>query len=141
MLRNIFTIVKIALLLAACGGVSQPVTEITLEAGDFVYNVPSITVRAGEPVLLTIKNTGELEHDFVIEKINVETKVVQDGGSKEHHAHGLEANYDLHISTQVGQTSVIEFTAAEPGTYQFFCSVQGHREAGMLGELTVVAEK
>jgi uncharacterized cupredoxin-like copper-binding protein len=127
--------------MTACGGTSQPVTEIVLEASDFAYDIPSITVKAGEPVLLTIKNTGQLEHDFVIEKIDATTKVIQDGGSDEHHAHGVEANYDLHVSAQVGETSILQFTVSESGTYQFFCSVEGHKEAGMVGELIVLTDE
>jgi uncharacterized cupredoxin-like copper-binding protein len=84
---------------------------------------------------------GQLEHDFVIEKIDVETKVIKDSGSTEHHMPGMGAENDLHVSAQVGETSVIQFTVAEPGTYQYFCSVAGHKEAGMVGELIVVAEK
>ena len=141
MLRKIFIVVVFAVLLNSCGGSAKPTTELTLDATDFAYTPLSITVPAGEPVLLTLKNSGNLEHDFVIEKIDVKTDVIQDSSSDAHHAHGVEANYDLHFSAQVGETSVIQFTVSEPGTYQFFCSVAGHKEAGMVGELVVIAEE
>lgn len=141
MLKKFFIVILTTLLLTACGGGSKPAVEITLEAGDFTFNSPSITVTAGVPVQLTLENIGQLEHDFVIEKIDVETKVIKDSGSDEHHMPGMGMENDLHISAQVGETSVIQFTVAEPGTYQFFCSVAGHKEAGMVGELIVVAEK
>ena len=139
MFRKLIALSVFTLLLSACGGTQQPVTELMLEETDFSYSSPSITVAAGQPVVLTIKNTGAVEHDFVIEKIEVDTVVLQDGGSEEHHAHSAEANYDLHISTQVGTTSKLQFTVSEPGTYKFFCSVEGHEQAGMVGELIVVA--
>jgi len=140
-LKKIFIITLLSFLLTACAGSStQPAAEFTLDASDFAYSVPSMTVKVGEPVQLTINNVGALEHDFVIEQIDAATKVIQDSGSEEHHAHGAEAKYDLHVSAQVGETSIIEFTVNEPGTYQFFCSVPGHKDAGMVGELTVVTE-
>jgi uncharacterized cupredoxin-like copper-binding protein len=140
MFRKIFFNLVFAVLLTSCGGDAKPTTELTLDATDFAYSPLSITVPAGEPVLLTLKNLGSLEHDFVIEKIDVKTDVIQDSGSDAHHAHGAEANYDLHFSAQVGEASVIQFTVSEPGTYQFFCSVAGHKEAGMIGELIVVTQ-
>ena len=140
MLRKILISVVFASLLTACGGVAKPTTELTLDATDFAYSPLLITVPVDEPVLLTLKNSGNLEHDFVIEKIAVKTDVIRDSGSDAHHAHGAETNYDLHFSAQVGEASVIQFTVSEPGTYQFFCSVAGHKEAGMIGELIVVAQ-
>ena len=140
MLRKILISVIFAILLTSCGGSAKPATELTLDATDFAYSPLSITVPANEPVLLTLKNSGNLEHDFVIEKIAVKTKVIQDSGSDAHHAHGAEENYDLHFSAEVGEASVIQFTVSEPGTYQFFCSVAGHKEAGMVGELIVVIQ-
>ena len=141
MLRKIFLSVVFAVLLTSCGGAAKPATELTLDATDFAYSPLSITVPVDEPVLLTLKNSGNLEHDFVIEKIDVKTDVIKDSGSDAHHAHGAEANYDLHFSAQVVEASVIQFTVSEPGTYQFFCSVPGHKEAGMVGELIVLAEE
>jgi len=139
MLRKIFPVLVIALLLSACAGGANPKTEITLELTDFAYSLPSITVPADQPVLLTLKNEGLVEHDFVIEKIDVTNVVVQDSGFEGHDVHGVETNYDLHISTQAGEASILQFTAAEPGTYEVFCSVAGHKEAGMVGELIVLA--
>lgn len=142
MLRKIMLFVVPALLLAACAGQSaQPANEITVEMMDFAYSKPSLTVAAGQPVTLTLVNTGNIEHDFVVEEIDVTTKVIQDSGSDAHHAHGEEKNYDLHASAGVGDATVLEFTALEPGTYKFFCSVEGHEAAGMVGELTVLDQE
>ncbi|HEU0294793.1 MAG TPA: cupredoxin domain-containing protein [Anaerolineales bacterium] len=141
MLRKLLSVLAFTLLLTACGATSQPSTEITLDATDFSYSPASVTVPVGEPVVLTLKNSGAVEHDFVIEKIDVKAVLKKDSGSEAHHAHGEELNVDLHISAQPGDTSVLEFTVSEPGAYTFFCSVAGHKEAGMLGELVVTAQK
>jgi uncharacterized cupredoxin-like copper-binding protein len=141
MLRKLLYVIAFALLLTACSGTSQPSTAITLDAADFSYTPASVTVPAGEPVTLTLKNSSVVEHDFVIEKIDVESIVRKDSGSEAHHALDEGLNVDLHISAQPGDTSVIEFTVSEPGTYTFYCSAPGHKDAGMSGELVVVARK
>ena len=33
----------------------------------------------------------------------------------------------------------LTFTPSKAGTYEFFCTVAGHKEAGMVGTLTVKA--
>ena len=145
MLKRLVLVVVPTILLAACSAQplqsSQPETEITVEMTDFAYSKPSLTVAAGQPVTLTLKNTGNVEHDFVVEEIDVTTNVIQDSGSDAHHAHGEEKNYDLHASAGVGDTTVLEFTALQPGTYKFFCSVEGHEQAGMVGELIVLDQE
>ena len=141
MLKKVL-LLAVPLLLAACSAQpAQPANEITVEMMDFTYSKPSLTVAAGQPVTLTLVNTVTIEHDFVIEEIDVTTKVIQDSGSDAHHAHGEEKNYDLHASAGVGDTTVLEFTALQPGTYKFFCSVEGHEAAGMVGELTVLDQE
>ena len=140
MYEKISLILVFATLLSGCAVAPQPDTEITVELTDFTYNPSSITIPADQPVVLTINNAGQVEHDFVIDKISV-TSVVAEGGPGEHEMPGMDApSYDLHVSTPVGGTSTLTFTALEPGTYKVFCSVEGHIEAGMIGELTVVSE-
>jgi len=137
--QKIFFILVLAVLLTGCAGTSQPTTEIMLEAMDFAYSIPSITVPAGNPVTLTLKNTGRVEHDFVVEKIIVTDVQASDSGPAAHHQMN-QPEYDLHFFAKAGETAVLQFTAMEPGTYEIFCSIEGHREAGMVGELIVIAQ-
>lgn len=141
MLRTLTLLILAGLVISGCSGTAAPKTEITLDLADFTYAPAAITIPAGQPVVLTIKNAGLVEHDFVIETIDAKTVLLQDSGSEAHHAHGEASNYDVHASAQVGETTVVELTVSEPGTYQFFCSVEGHKDAGMIGELIVTVEE
>ena len=128
------------LLLSACAGMSQPSREITVEAIDFAYSPLSITIPVDRPITLMLKNTGKVEHDFVIDKINVSNIEASDIGPSDHH-HGHEPEFDLHFFAKAGGTSTLQFTALEPGTYEIYCSVEGHRAAGMIGKLIVAAQE
>ena len=127
------------LLLSACGGATQSTTEITVEATDFAYSPLSIIVPAGQPVTLTLKNAGKVEHDFVVEKIRLTDVLASNSEPAEHHQMGHESDYDLHFFAKAGETASLQFTAIEPGTYEIFCSIEGHKEAGMIGKLIVAA--
>jgi len=141
MSRRMFFILVLAILLTGCAGAgaSPPeAPEITVEATDFAYNPVSVTVPAGQPVTLTLNNTGAVEHDFVVDKINVTNVQASDSGPAEHHQMGDAPEYDLHFFARAGDTAVLNFTALEPGTYEVFCSIEGHKEAGMIGQLIVL---
>jgi uncharacterized cupredoxin-like copper-binding protein len=141
MSQRIFFILVCTILLTGCAGASQQtVTEITVEATDFTYDPGSIIVPAGQPVTLTLKNTGKVEHDFVIDTINVVNVEASDSGPAEHHQMN-QPGYDLHFFAKAGETAVLQFTAMEPGKYEIFCSIEGHKEAGMIGELIVAAQE
>jgi uncharacterized cupredoxin-like copper-binding protein len=127
------------LLLSACGGTAVSTTEIIVEATDFTYSPLSITVPAGQPVTLTLKNAGKVEHDFVVEKIKLTDVHASNSEPAEHHQMGHESDFDLHFFAKAGETASLQFTATEPGTYEIFCSIEGHKEAGMIGKLIVAA--
>jgi uncharacterized cupredoxin-like copper-binding protein len=52
---------------------------------------------------------------------------------------GMTETPDLHLPVAMGTTSSLEFTPTKPGTYEFECTVPGHKEAGMRGTLVVKA--
>jgi uncharacterized cupredoxin-like copper-binding protein len=140
MQSKVFFSLVFVLMLSACAGTSQPRSEITVEATDFAYHPLSITIPAGQPVTLMLTNTGKVEHDFVIDTINVSDVSASNTSPAEHH-HGDEPQFDLHFSAKAGETSTLQFTTLEPGTYEIFCSVEGHKEAGMISKLIVAAQE
>ncbi len=83
--------------------------------GALAYTTTEATTKAGQ-VTIDFDNPQSLTHDVAIE----------DSSGKEVGATELIA--DASDSTTVN---------LKPGSYTFFCSVPGHREAGMEGTLTV----
>ncbi|MDP3767887.1 MAG: multicopper oxidase domain-containing protein, partial [Dehalococcoidia bacterium] len=51
-----------------------------------------------------------------------------------------EDEAELHVAADPGGTAVLEFTPTETGDFVFYCTVEGHRESGMEGTITVVEE-
>lgn len=93
---------------------TDEVQEITVIGSEFYFSPSQITVDAGKPVKITFQNNGGSPHDLVIEELGARTSVI--GG---------------------GRTEILEFTPSSAGSYTFFCSVGGHRVAGMEGHLEV----
>lgn len=127
-----------ALVLAACGNAQPQTKEITIEATDIAYSVTTIEVEAGQPVRLTLKDSGTLQHDFSI----LEIPVVIDHEADEVAGHEMDMSNmgvepQVHVAADPGTSNTVEFTPTKPGTYEFFCTVAGHKEAGMIGQLIV----
>ncbi|HEU4737023.1 MAG TPA: plastocyanin/azurin family copper-binding protein [Solirubrobacterales bacterium] len=100
------------------GGGGGSASTLKFEAdpnGDLAYTTTSASAKAGK-VTIDFNNPQALTHDVAIE----------DASGKEVGATELIA--DASDSTTV---------ELKPGSYTFFCSVPGHREAGMEGTLTV----
>ena len=125
-------------LLAACSGGGTPASaqNVTVQAQDLVFSPTNVQVTAGQPVQLTLQNTGALEHDFSVMEFSMEGEAEETGGMD--HAMGEGAKEpELHVAAGAGQSATLEFTASTPGTYEFWCTVPGHKEAGMTGTLVV----
>jgi nitrite reductase (NO-forming) len=109
----------LGLVLAACGGAPAAVTPsptpsttaLSVDGAEFEFLPAELTAPAGE-IEVTLVNVGVIEHDFTIDEL------------------------DAQIHADAGETSTGTF-AATAGTYDFYCSVAGHRESGMVGTLTV----
>ena len=91
------------------GGASD---EIVLVATEFRFGPTKLTLPAGRSVTLVLKNEGKLEHDLVLAG-------------------------DIKLNAKPGQTTRLAVTLATAGKSSFFCSIPGHKDAGMTGELLV----
>jgi uncharacterized cupredoxin-like copper-binding protein len=127
-----------ALLLGACAS-KQP-QAVTLTAQTMAYSPSTFEVTAGTPVELTLVNEDALEHDFSILEIPVESVSEADPMSAEHEMEMGTAAMDpvLHVAAEPGTTNHLTFTPTKPGTYEFFCTVAGHKDAGMVGTMVVL---
>lgn len=90
------------------------VREIRLEGSEFKFSLASLTLKKGQKVRLTLGNAGEMKHDFVVDELNIRTKIISGG-----------------------ETDTIEFTPETAGTFEYYCSVGQHRANGMKGMVTV----
>jgi uncharacterized cupredoxin-like copper-binding protein len=143
-MKRLFAILLLAatLIVVACGGGAETATgpqEVTLVATDIAFDQERIEVVAGQPVALNLRNEGVLEHDFSIMHIPAEMPADDHTGDDGHDMGHMEEQPELHTAAMSGANSSFTFTPTEPGEYTYFCSVPGHREAGMDGTLVVTA--
>jgi plastocyanin len=100
------------------GGTASSGAQIDFEAnpeGQLAFEEKSATATAGKDTI-DFTNSSPVPHNVAIEdksgKVISETEILSEGSG----------------------TAVANL---KPGTYTFFCSIPGHREAGMEGTLTV----
>jgi uncharacterized cupredoxin-like copper-binding protein len=91
--------------------------RLTINVGDGMQFEPAaVSVRAGQPLELTLRSAGQSAHDFTLSQgVALPVKLVVNGG----------------------ETANGTFTIDKPGTYTFECSMPGHAIAGMRGTTTV----
>ncbi|MGB3329598.1 MAG: cupredoxin domain-containing protein [Thermomicrobiales bacterium] len=87
--------------------------EVEISTEDIKFDPKELTIAANTEVKIKVTNKGVLQHDFHVDKLDVTSKLLKGGES---------------------DTVTIKAAA---GTYEFWCTVPGHKEAGMVGTLTV----
>jgi uncharacterized cupredoxin-like copper-binding protein len=110
---------------------AEPQAITVVSSDDFTFDPDALTVTAGQPVVITLDNSGgAIEHDFASDEMPV-SDVVEDGTAHE------GDTTEVHVAADGGGSATLEFTPTEAGEYVFYCSVEGHRDAGMEGTITV----
>jgi nitrite reductase (NO-forming) len=81
---------------------------------DGVIN-PDLVARQGDKVRVTLINGDGMPHDFAIPDLDAHTSMV----------------------SAKGQTAEVVFEIGAAGEFAYYCTVPGHRQAGMEGRLIV----
>ena len=95
------------------GGGGTNLTVTANPQGQLAWTPTTLSAKAGQ-VTVTLQNASPVSHDVEIS------------------GNGVEKTADL---VSQGSTSVT--ANLKPGTYEYYCTVPGHKQAGMKGTLTV----
>jgi uncharacterized cupredoxin-like copper-binding protein len=95
-------------------GGETPAAAMTVEvvSYDIYFEPAELTIPANTDVTVTLPNNGAAPHNFSIDELGIS------------------------VDLAPGATGETVINAA-PGTYEYYCNVPGHKEAGMVGTLIV----
>jgi len=102
-----------------------------VEMTEFIFRPAVVRLPAGRLVRLVFVNHGQIAHQFETVYLYRTLAVVV------HTALRVEANGVEFVRLQPGATATLTFLPRVRGRFPFACTIEGHREAGMVGLLEV----
>ena len=136
---SLLSVAGVAIVLAGCGGGSS---SSTTQAAPASASTSSTPAAKGEVVNLSADPSGQLrftQSKLTVAKPGTVTLVMRNPSSAGMtHGISIEGNgvdKDGPI-VDAGKTSTVT-AVLKKGTYTYYCPVPGHRQAGMMGTLTV----
>jgi uncharacterized cupredoxin-like copper-binding protein len=111
------------------------IVQVTMGEADgkMMFMPNKIEVKKGEQIKFMLRNNGELEHEFVLATTAENLK----------HAEAMKKNPDMEHDDPNGKrlapkkTGEIVWKFSKTGEFEYSCLIPGHREAGMIGTVTV----
>lgn len=115
------------------GDPKKPSREIVVEMGDRFYQPKKIEVKRGEQIRFVLRNSGHEDHEFLLATTEANLK----------HAEAMKKNPGMEHAEPNGiqlapkKSGEIIWKFTKPGTFEFSCLIEGHREDGMTGTVVV----
>ncbi|QFI77451.1 cupredoxin domain-containing protein [Bradyrhizobium betae] len=111
------------------------IVQVTMGEADgkMTFTPNKIEVKKGEQIKFMLRNNGELDHEFILATTAENLK----------HAESMKKNPDMEHDDPNGKrlapkkTDEIVWEFTKPGEFEYSCLIPGHREAGMIGTVTV----
>lgn len=94
------------------------------------YSPQEVIVEKNTPIKFELKNSNQIEHDIEIRDVSFSML------SELKHHHGEGENV-FHFHSEPQKTTEMTFSIHESGIYEFYCTILGHKENGMVGKLIV----
>jgi uncharacterized cupredoxin-like copper-binding protein len=91
---------------------AAPAKTVQVQEKEFAILLPSTKLTAGRYAFV-VKNVGKIQHDVAVQELSAKTPLISPG-----------------------QSATLTVTLAK-GTYTLYCTVPGHRAAGMVAKVTV----
>jgi uncharacterized cupredoxin-like copper-binding protein len=99
---------------AAGGGVTEAPTVTGVErAKDVKFTETALTMKSGDVLGLFVINEDDFGHTFDIDALNI------------------------HVALPAHSTTAVAIKPTGAGSLEFYCAIPGHKDAGMVGTLTV----
>jgi nitrite reductase (NO-forming) len=91
---------------------AAPAQTISVKAFSFGFSPSTIRLTQGQRLTLELTSL-DVAHTFTVDELGID------------------------IGVDGGETKSIEYTPDQVGEFEFYCSIPGHREAGMVGTIIV----
>jgi plastocyanin len=119
--RVVYAAVAVGAVLVSAGCFAKPPSTATESSGgdirltsmEWKFVPDTMRVTAGRPVTLVFENHGLIEHDVSVSTLGV------------------------HLHAQPREAAQQTLTFDTPGSYEYECSIYGHKAAGMKGRIVV----
>lgn len=98
---------------ATTGSTAMVAKEFIVQSNGLNFTPNQLRVKVGDKLKVTYQN-NKGTHTFTIDELKVKTKLLN-----------------------AGQKETVEFVADKAGSFEYYCSVPGHKDAGMKGTLIV----
>jgi len=124
-MRRLLFLLPLSLLFAACGGSSSPsagggpvMQMIQISEKEYSLTPGTVTISKTGTYDFRVTNNGTIAHALEIQGNGVEKKIGD---------------------IQPGASATLRATLSKDGSYEIYCPIDGHRDSGMEGDLTVGA--
>lgn len=112
------------------------VTMKETDDGQMIFAPNDFKVRQGQTVVFAIKNSGELDHEFVLDQ---EDKVMEHKAMMEKFPE-MEHDDPNAIRLAPGKSGEVVWKFTNDGTFKVACLVPGHYASGMHGSVIVATK-
>ncbi|AFK21554.1 copper-binding protein (plasmid) [Haloferax mediterranei ATCC 33500] len=104
--------------------------EITVKGSEWVLEPDAFQGKVDQELTIHFENVGEVAHNLSVGEFPADERPV----AEQDEAGTFIVKTD---TIQPDETTSVVFTPESTGTFPYWCDVPGHREAGMVGEMTV----
>jgi len=112
-------------------------TTVKVELKEMSFTPKNLSLEAGKPYVIEMVNTGKVKHEFTASKFfrSAAVRKVETDASE------VKAPFFTEIEVLAGKTVKLFVIPVTPGSFETLCEIEGHREAGMEGTITVTGTK